>query len=85
MKNAVVLTAEEKRKRLELSRKESEGLTLRDIRCPYCNFIITRVFSDAGGHYLAKCQKCKQQVVLNFAYFRRQKGIGKRKAGGSAK
>lgn len=84
MKNTVVLTAEEKRRRLELSRKESEGLTLRDIHCPYCNFIITRVFSDAGGHYLAKCQKCKRQVILNFAYFRRQKGIGKRKTGGSA-
>ena len=85
MKNAVVLSAEEKRKRLALSASEAEGLTLRDIRCPYCDFIITRVFSDASGHYLAKCQKCKRQVVLNFAYFRRQKGIGKRKADGSAK
>ena len=85
MRNAIVLTAEEKRKRLELSAKESERLTLRDIRCPYCNFILTRVFSDAGGHYLAKCQKCKRQIVLNLAYFRRQKGIGKRKAGRSAK
>ena len=45
------------------------------IRCPRCNFVIDKVFSDAKGHFLSKCPKCKSQYIMNFAYFRRQKGI----------
>ena len=59
--------------------EEAEGLTMREIRCPYCGFVITRVFSDVSGHYLARCRKCKHESVLNFAYFRRQKGFGKKR------
>lgn len=67
------------REKLEMSAKESVGLTLRDIKCPDCGFTIEKVFSDIRGHFLAKCPKCKTQRVLNLAYFRRQKGIGKLK------
>lgn len=74
----IVLTAE-KTEKLARSAREADGLALRDIRCPYCGFVITRVFSDVQGHYLAKCRKCKRQTVLNFAYFRSLNGIGKRK------
>lgn len=62
--------------KLEKSYIEAEGLDLRDIKCPHCKFVITRVYSDVQGHYLARCRKCKSEMVLNFAYFRRQKGIG---------
>ena len=65
--------------KMTLAPEEAEGLTMREIRCPYCGFVITRVFSDVSGHYLARCRKCKHESVLNFAYFRRQKGFGKKR------
>ena len=73
-----LLSSEVKRK-LKLCIEEANKLTLRDVRCPYCSFLVTRVFSDARGHYLVKCHKCKTQSVLNLAYFRKQRGIGRRK------
>lgn len=69
-------TFEAKRK-IDLSRKEVDGLTLRDVKCPYCGFVISRVYPDVQGHIMAKCQKCKNVMTLNLAYFRRQKGIGR--------
>ena len=59
----------------DLCEEEAADLTLREIRCPRCNFVIDKVFSDATGHFLSKCPKCKAQYIMNFAYFRRQKGI----------
>ena len=65
----------ETQKKLDLCEEEAADLTLREIRCPRCNFVIDKVFSDAKGHFLSKCPKCKAQYIMNFAYFRRQKGI----------
>ena len=56
-------------------KKETLDLSLREIKCPKCDFVITRVFSDASGHFLSKCPKCKAQYVMNYAYFRKQKGV----------
>ena len=69
-------------KRLTLSLEETNGMATRDVHCPYCGYVVNRVFTDATGHYLAKCQKCKHETILNLAYFRRQKGLrpkGKRR------
>ena len=74
-----IILPQETEAKLTICAEEAEGLTLRDIRCPYCGFVITRAFSDARGHYLAKCQKCKHESILNFAYFRKLKGFGKKK------
>lgn len=63
------------KRNLEKSALETKGMTLRDIRCPYCGFLIARVYSDVQGHYLARCKKCKREQPLNLAYFRSQKGI----------
>lgn len=71
------VTSSDIQEKLTKSRTEAAELTLRDIHCPYCGFIITRVYSDVQGHYLAKCRKCKNESILNFAYFRKQNGIGK--------
>ena len=60
--------------RLELSRKESAGLELREIHCPYCGFLIDKVFSDATGHKMITCRKCKGEYPINLGYFRRVKG-----------
>lgn len=59
--------------KLRLSADEVEDLTERDVRCPYCGFLVTRVFPDAAGHLGVSCRKCKRQMVLNLAYFRRRK------------
>ena len=42
--------SEENLHKLWLSKSETEGLFLRDIHCPYCGYLVERVFSDATGH-----------------------------------
>lgn len=65
------LPDEEKQKYVALSFDECSGLTERSVRCPYCNFIVANVMSDAAGHLRVKCQFCKAETLLNLAYFRR--------------
>ncbi len=57
--------------KLDLSRSETEGLSLRDIRCPYCGYLVERVFSDVTGHKMVHCRKCKEEYPVNLGYFRR--------------
>lgn len=54
------LTAD-KRRRLQLSRAETEGLQLREIHCPFCGFLVERVFSDVTGHKMVYCRKYKTE------------------------
>lgn len=54
---------------------EVDGLEMRDIKCPHCGYVITRVFADACGHFMARCRKCKEEYPVNLSYFRRQNGI----------
>lgn len=68
------LVSEDKLHRLELSRKEATDLELREIHCPYCGFLIDKVFSDATGHKMITCRKCKSEYPINLGYFRRVKG-----------
>ncbi|MBR6683894.1 MAG: hypothetical protein IKL38_06095, partial [Firmicutes bacterium] len=58
-------------KKLILSRKEVSQLDIIDLRCPYCIFIVDRIYSDAAGHRESKCPKCKNVTVYYMAYFRR--------------
>ena len=37
-------------RRLSDSRRQSAALTLREIHCPFCSFLVEKVFSDAAGH-----------------------------------
>ena len=55
------------------SKQEAETLAMRNIRCPFCGFLVERVFSDISGHKQIYCKKCKQEYVINLGYFRRQK------------
>ena len=57
--------------RLELSRLEAAGLQLREIHCPFCDFLIDKVFSDVTGHKMIFCRKCKGEYPINLGYFRR--------------
>lgn len=63
--------------KLELSAAEVQDEAPRAIRCPYCSFLIAYAYSDARGHYHARCGKCKRIMAINFAYFRRQKHFKK--------
>lgn len=72
-------------KNIKLSSLETEDLMERDVKCPYCDTIITKVFSDAKGHFRIKCQKCKAVTVLNLTYFRTMKGYGQYKSKYSSK
>lgn len=60
-------------KKLLKSRTEAENLTMRDIRCPFCGFLVDRVYSDISGHKEIFCKKCKEKYIINLGYFRRQK------------
>jgi uncharacterized protein YbaR (Trm112 family) len=63
----------EVRRKLQISMLEAETLTLRDITCPYCGYLVERVFSDITGHKMIYCKKCKQEYPINLGYFRRMK------------
>ena len=63
----------ENRRKLQLSRSEIEGLCLREIQCPYCGYLVERVFSDVTGHKMVYCKKCKEEYPVNLGYFRRVK------------
>ena len=54
----------EVQEKLNLSAAETEGLSLREVKCPHCGFVITKVFSDMCGHYLARCRKCKREQPI---------------------
>ena len=64
------LTAEAHRKMI-LSFEECTSLPERELKCPYCSHYIEVVFADTTGHVRVKCNKCKAEMVLNVAYFRR--------------
>lgn len=65
--------SQEVRCKLDDSRQEAMSLALRDINCPYCGFLVERVFSDITGHKMVFCKKCKEEYPVNLGYFRRMK------------
>lgn len=60
----------EKQYKLDLSKQETIDLAQRDLRCPNCRFIITKVYGDIRGHMEFKCPKCREIYVVNLTYFR---------------
>ncbi len=71
--NGVIELPPEILERVKLSAEECQDLSMRELRCPYCNFLLDLIFSDAAGHRKSKCPKCKQVTIMNVAYFRRVK------------
>ena len=65
--------SDETRRKLSDSKQEAAALTLRDIYCPYCGYLVERVFSDITGHKMIFCKKCKEEYPINLGYFRRMK------------
>ena len=59
--------------KLQKSHAEVACLVMREINCPYCGFVVDRVFSDATGHRMIYCRKCKEEYPINLGYFRRIK------------
>ena len=66
-------------KKLRLSASEIGDLKPRDVKCPYCGFVVSKVYADIKGHMLMKCRKCKNEAIINLAYFRKQKQYLNRK------
>ncbi len=61
------------RQKLNLSKAETVGLTMRDINCPLCGYLVEKVFSDISGHKMVYCKKCKAEYPVNLGYFRKKK------------
>ncbi len=59
-------------RKLDLSKQETVDLAQRDLRCPNCKFIVTKVYGDIRGHMEFKCPKCREIYVVNLSYFREQ-------------
>ena len=58
-------------RRLSDSRRQSAALTLREIHCPFCSFLVEKVFSDAAGHKMVYCRKCKSEYPINLGCFQK--------------
>jgi phage FluMu protein Com len=56
--------------KLDLSRRGSEKLVRREIRCPKCGFYLLDVFGTEHYYTRVKCQKCKFSEVIDTALFR---------------
>lgn len=67
--------------KLVLSQQESINLSERVLRCPYCHRYIATLYSDAAGHFKAKCDNCKKYTIFNLGYFRRASQRGWKRRG----
>ena len=56
--------------KLDLSSQETIDLAQRDLRCPNCRYLISKVYGDIKGHLEFKCPKCRELYVINLSYFR---------------
>ena len=73
-KYVVISGSAEARKKAALSKSEAFDLTTRELRCPYCGYLVLKLFSDMRtGHLESKCPKCKKISQYNTAYFKREK------------
>lgn len=55
---------QEVKNRINQSALEVEGLPMRDVKCPICNYVIARVYVDMQGRFRARCRKCKWKNPL---------------------
>ena len=59
--------------KLELSRQMAEKVPTRQMRCPYCGYLVRIIPVTQTEVVYVKCQKCKFDGPLSPAYFRRMK------------
>lgn len=64
-----IISAEVKRL-LELSEKNFEGQSFREVKCPHCGTCVGRVGVNNTGFIYSRCTKCKHEHVLDLRYFR---------------
>lgn len=55
------------------SRRESEKLEQKKIKCPVCGLPMATVASDSTGYTNLKCRKCKLTSPLGLSYYRTKK------------
>ncbi len=60
----------EVQRKLKASRDEVASLSMREIHCQLCGYLVEKVFSDAVGHKMVYCRKCKKEYPINLGYFR---------------
>ena len=58
-------------RKLELSRLEAEKVRTREMRCPFCGFLLRIIPVTQTDIVFVKCRKCKFDGALSPAYFRR--------------
>ena len=56
--------------------QQTQGMTVKKVRCAYCSFRTIDKYEDLVGHFSAQCPRCGQIVVYNAADCRRLKGFG---------
>ncbi len=67
---------EETAGKLRQSRSETEEMGFRPVYCPYCALHVIDLFEDSSGHLAFKCPRCKGTVLINAAYFHRNRRYG---------
>lgn len=73
MRTVINTPTAETLEKVRVSRSAVEGITPKDIRCPYCGRLLTRKYPDTRGHIDGKCDKCGRQMVIDLVSWRRKK------------
>lgn len=60
-------------RKLQLSREEAEKIKTREMRCPFCGFLVRIIPENQTDVVFVYCRKCKFDGPLSPAYFRRMK------------
>lgn len=68
-----ILLPSEVQEKLDFSRKQSETLEMRDVKCPVCGFKVLEVFGHEHQIMRVKCRKCKFNDIMDIALFRTMK------------
>ena len=61
------IVCEDGSKKSLLCKQEPRHLSIRELRCPKCGFLLQKIYSDARGHVSIKCTKCKQVSIMNIS------------------
>lgn len=67
---------QEVKDKISRSSLEVEGLPMRDVRCPVCDYVIARVYADMQGHFHARCRNANGKSPLTSPISEVKKAFG---------
>ncbi len=65
--------ADDLRQKIIMARNSIINREKREIKCPYCNHVVIRVYNDSTGFIECKCKKCKTDVLVDLVSMRKMR------------